>query len=349
MNRSNIKTLQQNFQATRWMCQSLALLFIALTFTTPLKASEQSLQQAEFALSNEQFVQAKRAFMQLMKKDAFRTQAQFGLARIFLYTEDLDAAEKHIESVLRAPITNPDHLFIAGRIAAAQAQHANLFSKLGYARDAKRYFTQALEIDNKHQASLIGLIRFHQKAPVLAGGDKDAIPELVKQLSEIDQRASFAYEAPTLLANNNADQVISLYRAALKAPSTIDTDRFKFDFAMLMSAHEHYQPALEALLSIEIHHERRETDYSAMLLYQIGKLAAETNSRLDDGIENMKRYTGVPEKDRTIPQDWVDFRLAQLEFLRHGKADSLNTLHRLRKSTSDEQLVDKIESFLRVN
>ena len=278
MNRSNVMTLQHYLSAVSWLRQNIALLFIAITMVTPLKASEQNLQLAEAALASQQYTEAKIAFIPLLEQAEFKTQAQFGLARIALYTDELDTAEKHIERVLNASKNNPEHFFIAGRIAGKQAQLANVFSKLGYARDAKRYFTRALAIDNKHQSSLIGLIRFHQQAPVLAGGDKDAISELVSQLRDVDSRASFAFEAPALLEESKADQVIALYRAALKAPSTIDTGRFKFDFAMLMSSSGFYPPALNALLSIELPGNGKAADYAVMRLYQIGKLAAESKT-----------------------------------------------------------------------
>jgi tetratricopeptide (TPR) repeat protein len=330
-------------------CKAALSILVLSVFclSTSASASEASLKQANVALEKRQFKQAQHLFKQLISKDEFNTRAQFGLAKAAFYQDHLDQAEDYIEDVLKVASDNPEHLFIAARIAAKQAQSASIFSKLGYAKDSKQYFTQALEVDSRHKPSLIGLIRFNQQAPVMAGGDKDAIPSLLDRLAEIDKRAAFSIQAPSLFDNNEIDKAVALYNAALNSPSDTDIGSFKFEFAMLLSNQGFYQQALKELLSIEFDNTSNKPDYATMWLYQIGKLAAESNSNLAKGLENMKRYAATPIVERTISDDWVNFRIAQLEFLSQGDSGELKAFKKMRAKTSDKDLKKKIKSFLK--
>ncbi len=319
---------------------------LMLLMNSTLHANQATLIKAEQALSNQDFGLAKRLFGDLTADKKLNTKALFGLAKVALYQDELDQAQDLIEQLLDANASNPEHLFIAGRIAGAQAKSASIFTKLGYARDAKAYFTQALQLDSSYTPALIGLIRFHQQAPVMAGGDKDAIEDLVQQLATLDKRAAFAYQLPKLLEHEHIEQAFTLYRAALEAPSAIDANQFRFDFAMQLSYQGLYEPALQELLAIELPNDVKQPDFAAMRHYQIGKMAAESRTHLDIGIQHMRHYAALPAAKRTIDQQWVDFRLAQLQFLKQGTSAPVQDLEMLLASATDEDLRDKVSAFL---
>ena len=64
------------------------------------------------------------------------------------------------------------------------------------------------------------------------------------------------------------------------------------------------------------------------------------------GIKNIKQYSALADTQITIPRDWVDFRLAQLQFLKEGSDNHRTHLIKLRKETSDKELKRKIKSFI---
>jgi tetratricopeptide (TPR) repeat protein len=325
----------------------IAVSFVILTFSFSLQANENILTRAELAVKAENYEQAHRLFNQLANNNDLKTEALFGLARVAFMTEHLDDAEEYISDVLELSPDNPEYLFIAGRISGKQAQSASIFSKLGYASDAKQYFSQALLINKSHQPSLIGLIKFHQQAPVIAGGDKDEIPNLFDRLRAIDRSAAFSIEAPILLNENKIDKVINLYNDALNDET--DKNRFRFDFAMMLSNHGLYKTALQELILIDINNVSKTADFLTMRLYQIGKLAAESTSQLALGLMSMTQYSLMPKVDKTISKDWVDFRLAQLMFLSNDNSVNQQTLIKMMKKTSDNVLKNKIKTFLHDN
>ncbi|TQV75242.1 hypothetical protein FLL45_09915 [Aliikangiella marina] len=304
-------------------------------------------QQAEQALLDKQYQTAAALFTKLETDSQFSRKAQFGIAKAAFYLNELDRAEEKIEALLTQSNNNPEYLFIAGRIAGKQTQSASIFTKLGYAKDTKRYFTQALKINPHHQASLIGLIRFHQQAPVMAGGDKAAIPQLIERLNAVDKRAAFPFQAPELLENNKISDLKLLYDKALDTKSTVDVGVFKYDFALLLSSYKNYRWACDALNSIDLNRYDEKPDFAAMRLYQIAKCAAESNTTLELGLDKIVEYSKLPKDQRTIPSDWIQFRQAQLTFLINSTVENKRTLQSIGKKTSDKDLKKKINQFLK--
>ncbi|NVJ66973.1 MAG: hypothetical protein HWE16_10825 [Gammaproteobacteria bacterium] len=333
-----------NFKKTLiWLSLLIAT---SLLFTAALKANDETLQKAQEALANDQLDVAEGLFSQLTTTQEYQTQGLFGLAKVALNTKRLDDAEDYIEQVLKHSSNDPEHYFMAGRIAGEQARQANIFSQLGYARDTKGYFEQALKIDPKHQASIIGLIRFHQQAPVMAGGEKESIPALIEQLRVVNKKLAFSFESQRLIDKGDLQLLEQRYQAALKEQSSANNEQFKYDYAMLLSNNRHYSKALDTILSIDMQNEEAISEFSAMRYYQVAKLAAESRRELELGIASIQHYAQLSAENKTIPADWVNFRLAQLQLLKGDKAVSLNTLKTLKSDTDDRSLKSKISSLL---
>ncbi|MCF6192892.1 MAG: hypothetical protein L3J46_00980 [Kangiellaceae bacterium] len=324
---------------------------ILLNFNLSVHANENIIKQAGIAIENKHYEQANTLFKQLLSSNEFKTQALFGLSKVAFFEEQLDRAENYIAEVMEVSANNPDYLFIAARIAGKQAQSASIFSRLSYANDAKEYFTRALEVNSNHKLSLIGLIKFHQRAPIIAGGDKGEIPKLLNRLRKIDKRAAFSIEAPILLNRGEQEKVFVLYNSALDSNEKTDTStaQLRFDFAMLLSSKGQHEQALNELLAIEISNDDTSHDKFSMRYYQIGKIAAESNSRLELGLQNMTQYALLPENEKVIPIDWVDFRLAQLKFLLGDTSVNEQVLIKMKGKTSDKDLKKKIEIFWKKN
>ena len=340
---------KRDLKSPYWLL-TIGFFIASLFYISPLaNADENTLMQAQIAMENNQYPLAQGLFKDLLKEDQFRTRALFGLAKLSFFNEQLDEAKEYILAVLTAAPNNPEYLFIAGRISGKQAESASIFTKLGYAKEAKSHFTRALQIDKVHKPSLIGLIRFHQRAPGIAGGDKDAIPSLLARLYEVDKRASFDIQAPYLLEQKKIEQVKSLYTEVLSSQSNKDSGQFMFDFAMLLANEGLFTQALSELILIDVENESSESDFISMRLYQIGKLAAESSTQVLLGLASMNQYAQLPLAKKTISKDWIDFRLYQLRFLEKRQKHDREAIKKLQKNTSDNALKATIKSFLKTN
>lgn len=291
--------------------QYVAAVLLGIVLVLPsfeINAKEDLYQAAEERLESKDYKKAQSLFEQLANSPEFQIKAKFGLARVAFFTKELDDAEELIEEVLEKSSETPEHLFLAGRVAGQQAQNASIFTKMGYAKDAKKYFEKAQAVDPNHQGALIGLIRFHQQAPSMAGGDEEQIPGLLDRLRNLDKREAFNIEAPGLLKDGHKDKVISLYKAALESED--ETCNFKFGFALMLAQVEMYIPALSELDTLSEETCKESPEVLNMKLYQVGKLAAESNSQLDRGLDSMSRYASLEQNESSIPPDWVAFRIA---------------------------------------
>ncbi len=269
------------------------------------------------------------------------------LAKMELNKKELDQAEDYIEKALETSENNADYLFMAGRIAGAQAQEASIFSKLGYARDAKKHFEHALSIDPRHKDSILGLIRFHEQAPVMAGGEKESIPALIDQLRAVDKQLAFSMESGNLIDKKEFDLLQQRYSEALEQLDSNNPEQFKYDYAMTLSNYGYYSRALDIILTVKLDKPELLTDFAEMRFYQVAKLAAESRRKLDLGIASIKQYADLLADVKTIPDDWIDFRLKQLLFLKGDKSVNQETFKSLKASTKEKSLKEKIASFLK--
>lgn len=319
------------------------VLFIILFFSTSSFANKKALLEAELAFKNKNYEQAEQLFIQIKNKEIHVDQALYGLARVAFEKNNLDTAEDFISEAIKIKPKEPEYLFIAARIAGKKAQSASIFSKMIYAKNTKNYFTRALDINKQHVPSIIGLIKFHQQAPSIAGGDKDLIPQLIIRLRELNKREAFKIEAPILFSNKDIKKLFSLYNDALKSSENIA--EFQFDFTMMLSSYNLYHHALNELMKIK--DLSKNPEMSNMRLYQLGKLAAESKTELQMGLDSMKQYSALKKKDKTISEEWIQFRIIQLQYLLLDQSVQISEFNKLMRSTKDKDLNKKIKLFLK--
>lgn len=326
------------------------MLFSLFSFSA--NANEPLLLEANQALANKQQKKAISLFKKLGQNKAYQEQSIYGLARAYFEKNRLDEAESHIASLLKLKPNTPDYLFLAGRIAGKQALSASIFSKIGYAKDTKRFFQKALEYNEHHVPSVIGLIKFHQSAPAIAGGNEDKIPALLALLKTLDPIAAFTIKSPDLLANGQLKEALALYQDLLANEAPADNRsklaRLKYDFAMQLAQYQHFNDAFNVLISISDQEGKDLPEYHTMRLYQLGKLAAEAKTHLAQGANHLTRYANLPKEQRSIPLEWVDFRLAQIAYYQSPTTANRKALTQTMHSTSDEALKQKIQHVLQV-
>ena len=333
----------------RAIIRSIKFGLVLLFLVSPVQATESLLKEAREALAKNNYKSARSLFEQLKTKEEYQLESLYSLAKANFYIGELDSAEDYIEQVLEFSPNQAEYLFIAARIAGKQAQSASIFTKLGYAKDARKYFAKALELEPTHKPSLIGMIRFHQQAPVMAGGDKAMIPKFLERLRDLDRREAFNIEAPQLLGTNKIKDTLELFESALKSESSIEIGAFRFDFAMTLSNHGYFSEALEQLVKIDLEVYQTKPEFYHMSFYQIAKTSAESQKRLKLGLASINKYASFSNAEKTIPRDWTKFRTAQLTYLIHRNDENKLAIESVRNDTSDNDLKDRIREFLKNN
>lgn len=322
------------------------LITIGLLFCGAVNANKQLLHMTESSVNEKSCQQAKALCMALKQSDESQHQSMKEQIKVALAEGDFEVAEGVVETLLSTADNDAESFYWAGRLKVQQAQQANLFSRVYYYRQAMKYFVRVLQENPLHQEAMIELIQFHQQAPVMAGADKQSIPEVIKQLRTVNSRAAFILEAPRWLSRNQMETALSFYKQAVKTPSAKHLSQFRFNAAMIFSGYGHHQIALDEMLLIDEPQNALKEESLAMRHYQIAKLTAETNTQLNLGLKHIKTYAELPNQIRTIADDWITFRRVQLQFLKHPNQELENHLLSIKAKTKLKSLSEKIESFL---
>lgn len=298
-----------------------------------------SLAQLQQALDNADSRQAQVWFAQWPEAEQLSLDGQLIAARI-LAASDSKAAGKQLRALAELHPDNADILQQLGVISVNRAQQANMFSALGHAKDAVKYWQQALQIDPQHQRALLSLAMYYLGAPGIAGGDKEQAAALSERLLTLDAPTALALQAQILLAKEQPDEAIRVINDALQQHA--DAANLYLLRARWHADGEHWQPAFADLL------QACETADNAYLRrsvqYQLGRLAVVSEQFLIAGVAALQAVHSAGDERY---QGWTQLRLAQL-FRLSGELGQARDMLALVPADSDDNNLRKLrKSFAR--
>jgi tetratricopeptide (TPR) repeat protein len=116
---------------------------------------------------------------------------------------NLDEAMRLAEAALAAEPSNAAYHVQIAAVAGRQAEKANLFKQLGFAKRAKQELDAALALDPANTDAEWGLMMYYYAAPSLIGGDKAKSQAMGAQMAAASQVVGLYYEGR--LANEMKD------------------------------------------------------------------------------------------------------------------------------------------------
>ncbi len=192
-----------------------------------------------------------------------------------------------------------------GATAGRMAQEAGLLSKLGYAKACKVAFEKSARLDPKHLASRFALIQFHRAAPGMAGGDKDQIPVLVKEITAADPVAGFRAQALVKLMDKDQAGAEQLYLQALQL-NAADSESVE----ALAGGYMQNKKFVEASKIISAALSKAPDNIRVQ--YQSAKLSALTGESSEAGLAILDRILAMPAPPETLNLAGVHWRRAQI-------------------------------------
>ncbi len=325
------------------------IIFItSLSIFTSFNTSANSIEQAKQAMKNNNHSKAKLILNDLIKTNSNKAEAYLLLSRIHMASDNYDEAEEFIEKALELEPKNDQYWLQAAGIYGAQAQASSIFSKLGYAKDSKRALENAVKFNPKSEGAIRGLIQFNRRAPGIAGGDEDEIPELLIKLKALNPIGAVTLEAYLLKEDGKPEEAYKLFGKALKKHP--DSIQLLFSRGMLLQNDKKYQQSFADLdkagnTPITEQLSNQQISDRNMALYQSAKTAILGKINLEKAKKNLYQYMDLSEKLKIVDEPWIRFRLAQLLIFSnqvdYGKAqlDLIKTLK------PDEDLKKKIREF----
>jgi len=196
-----------------------AFLVPALLALVPLRAEELTPIQA--AWQAEDWAQVEK-LAKAMTKGEEPAEGWWHLSMLENARGDSKQALKHAEKAVELAPDNAQMQIQLGSALNHRIEKASVFTKPGLARRLKTAFETALALEPTNVRSLNALIRFHQEAPGIVGGDKDLVPVYQERLWEASPiAAALQIVTPAMETGDFATARAALTRAQAAVPDSL--------------------------------------------------------------------------------------------------------------------------------
>jgi len=212
MTRGNIfVAVQSNHRVPR--LPSLFLLLLPLG----LPAADSALKEQVGALFRErQWPEAQAMLEKVVAAEPGNAEAWYYLGESFLNRDDAEHAVPPLEKAVNLAPDRGEYYVHLGDAYGLSAQHAGLFSKLGWAKKCKAAYEKAIELNPKNIRAREGLLQFCRQAPGFAGGGIDQAYAQAAEIQKLDPvRGRLAY-ADLYVSEKKFPEAFAMYDEVLK-------------------------------------------------------------------------------------------------------------------------------------
>lgn len=264
---------------------SLLLSFTLLSSTL----IAQSLSQAIAFYKNGEPAKAQRLFKSVPDKSNSFAEAQYYLGRMAFDEEDYDAAEEYFEEAIEKDDNNSDYHLWLGNTLGTIAQNANVFKQGMLAPKIKREFERAVELNNRNQDALWGLLQYYVQAPGIMGGSYEKGLEVAEKLGKISKVQGHSARSTVYAAQEKFDLVEKEYKLA----ASVDP-AWNMNLGFFYQQRGQYDQAFETFENLTT-----DENLKWAALYQVGKTSALSGKNIDRGIACLEMYlTHTPSKNQ---------------------------------------------------
>lgn len=216
-----------------------------------------------------------------------------------------EAAVKTLDrAVALAPDMAEAH-FRLGEAYAGRVNEVSMFSKLSIAGKIRDGFQKAVELDADHHEARLALAQFYLAAPSVAGGSAEKAAAATAELMRRNPARGHMARAMALEAEKKPAEALREYEAAVAAEPGYRNARLTLGMAYQRS--ERWTEAFavyEAML--------REKPDDVAAVYQLGRTAALSGQRLDDGQAALERFLALPVEHGSPPASGAHFRIGMI-------------------------------------
>ena len=249
------------------------------------------------------------AVLELQKRiatSANDAEAYHLLTRAFYSLENWDQAIRMGEkSVQLAPNNSEYHLWL-GRAYGQKADKASIFSAPGLAKEARRHFEKAVELNGNDVSARSDLAEFYLEAPGIIGGGKDKARAQAELLARQDPALGHWMNAR--LAEKDKDfATAELEFKAAVAASKNDPVRW-LNLASFYRRQGRY-PEMEAAISSAVGRQPRK---QPNVLVDAASLLLRAGRSLPQAAQLVTRYISGKEKSEEAPTFHAHYLLGQI-------------------------------------
>lgn len=289
------------------------LVFLLTIFGSNLVLAGDSLEQGTKLFNERKLPEAKQIFESIFKSDDKNDTAAYYLGRIALMQDDYESSIDWLEKAIDIDENISDYHLWLGHANGIKAQRASVFKKPGAAKNVKKEYEKAVELNPDNVQARFGLLQFHMMAPGIMGGDKDKGRAQVGEIKKRDPIMGHQASALMYEMDEKSDLAEQEYVAMVaEAPDSLNLlYRLGFFFKRIKK----YDKATGVFEKIIAQKPIESTAY-----FQIGQISAETGEGLESAESIMKKYFVTEPAENKMRLGYGHFVLGQI-YQKGGKID----------------------------
>ncbi len=236
------------------------------------------------------YPEAKKFFEFYTKTNQNNPIGAYYLGRIFLREGNCDKSSDWLKKAIDLDETNSDYHLWLGRAYGIKAQRAGLLKKASAAKNVKKSFERAVELNPENIDARFGLLQFYQMAPGIMGGSKDKAKEQAEEIKKRNEHQGHLAFGLIFMVNKEYDRAETEYQAAIRA----NPDDFQghYQLGYLYARQKEFDKATVLFENLLKSHPEQVVSY-----FHLGRLAVMSGKNLDKGEENLKKYLQTKPSD----------------------------------------------------
>lgn len=210
-----------------------------------------------------------------------------------------------------APTRSDYHLHLVSALSL-QISQVGMFKKMSLGKRVREHMDRAVELDPASVPAREALMQFYAQAPGIAGGSMDKAHEQAAAIAKLD--VAEGLKADAILARYDKkpeSEIIAAWEKAIAAPEAKPVARMAYAF--YLQGQEKWDAAFAQFDAAA-----KANPAAKGALYQIGRTAAMSGQRLEDGEKALKAYLDAgPRAENDPAREAAHWRLGQV--LEHAK------------------------------
>jgi tetratricopeptide (TPR) repeat protein len=239
------------------------------------------------------------------KANPNNVEAQVLLTRARLQAGKSEAAVSSAEKAAGLAPNNAQAQFWLGNAYGSRIGEVGMLSKMGMAPKLRDAFESAVKLDPNNLEAREALIQFYLQAPAAVGGGKDKAQLQAKEIAKRDPARGHLARAQIQQSEGDNAAALKSYEAAYAARPN--------DAGLRLALGVGYQQA--GRWNDAFKHFRAWTvqdTKAGIAWYQIGRTSALSGQLLEEGINALKMYLGMPHAANEPQNKHAYYRLGQL-------------------------------------
>ncbi len=290
-------------------------IIIILCFLSAIQGVGQTtrIDQAQKLYQNRKYQDAAKLLEPVSEGEKDYAAAQYWLGRVAFDQGKFDDAQDYFEEAVETNDKVADYQNWLGNTYGTIAKDANVFKQGMLAPKMKNAWEKAIALDPNNIDARISLIQYYTQAPGFMGGSVEKTKVVAGQIVKLNPAQGHRQLGNILVSEKKAAEAEKEFQEMVRIDPAYT--QVLANFYVNQKQYDKAFGLFDELLK------KNPDDYVA--IYLVGRTAAVTGQRLDQGEECLKKYLTYTPKANEPSHGGANMRLAQIHEKRGNKAEAM--------------------------